>query len=101
MRKNIAYAHGGKSQVHSQAEQNIWSEATRLISNAIIYYNTFFLSQLLEQHLMHGNSNEVELIKNISPIAWQHINLHGLYRFRDMHIEMDWPTIIKNIRITL
>jgi len=101
LRKNISYAHDGKLQVHSQAEQNIWSEATRLISNAIIYYNTFFLSQLLKQHVAIGNTKNVELIKNISPIAWQHINLHGLYRFRDMQIDIEWADIVKNIKITL
>jgi TnpA family transposase len=100
LRKNVSYAHDGKFQVHSQAEQNIWSECTRLISNAIIYYNTFLLSQLLEKYQTEGNHKKVELIKGISPIAWQHINLHGLYQFRDVQVDIDWEVVIKSIKIT-
>lgn len=100
LRKNISYAHDGKFQVHSQAEQMIWSESTRLISNAIIYYNTFLLSQLLEHHLGKANHKEIEMIKKISPIAWQHINLHGIYHFRDPQFNFDWQEIINNIKIS-
>lgn len=99
LRKNISYAHDGKFQVHSQAEQIIWSESTRLISNAIIYYNTFLLSQLLKHHLEKSNHKEVEMIKGISPIAWQHINLHGIYHFHDLPFNFDWEEMIDKIRI--
>jgi len=100
LRKNISYAHDGKFQVKTQAEQLVWSECTRLIANAIIYYNSFLLSQLLEFHTKAGNEKEVELLKSISPIAWQHINLYGLYNFLQAGISINWQEIIKNIRIS-
>ena len=79
LRKNVAYAHDGKFQVHSQQEQLIWSEATRLICNAIIFYNTFLLSQLLKKQDKKSNEEEIKILTEISPIAWQHINLFCYY----------------------
>ena len=99
LRKNISYAHDGKFQVHSQAEQIVWSECTRLIANAIIFYNTYLLSQLLKKYSAEGNEKLIQIIKDVSPIAWLHINLHGLYRFRDRNVIIDWEAIIKNIKI--
>lgn len=99
LRKNVAYAHDGKFQVHSQQEQLVWSEATRLICNAIILYNTFLISQLLEQHTKTGNEKEIKILQNVSPIAWQHINLHGLYQFKKEVEPIDWKAILEQVKI--
>jgi TnpA family transposase len=32
-----AYAHSGRNRVHSQREQEIWNECSRLIGNAVVY----------------------------------------------------------------
>lgn len=99
LRKNVAYAHDGKFQVHSRQEQLIWSEATRLICNAITFYNTFLLSQLLEQHIKEGNEKEIKILQKVSPTAWQHINLHGLYQFRKEVIPIDWKAMLAKVKI--
>jgi hypothetical protein len=101
LRKNISYAHDGKFQVHSQAEQIIWSECTRLIANAIIYYNTYLLSQLLKKHSAEGNKKRLKIIRDVSPIAWLHINLHGLFRFKNVKVDIDWEKMLKNINIMI
>ena len=99
LRKNISYAHDGKFQVHSQAQQIVWSECTRLIANAIIFYNTYLLSQLLKKYSAEGNEKLIQIIKDMSPIAWLHINLHGLYRLRNRNVIIDWEAIIKDIKV--
>jgi len=99
LRKNISYAHDGKFQVHSQAEQIVWSECTRLIANAIIYYNTYLLSQLLKKHSAEGNEKLLKIIRDVSPIAWLHINLHGLFRFKNVKVDIDWEEMLKDIKI--
>ena len=101
LRKNVSYAHDSKFQVHSQAEQIVWSECTRLITNAIIYYNTYLLSQLLKKHTTAGNEKIVQIIRDVSPIAWQHINLHGLFRFKNVQGNIDWEAILKNIKVVV
>lgn len=99
LRKNVSYAHDGKIQGSTQSEQQIWSECTRLICNVIIYYNTFLLSQLLEKGIKEGKHIEVQIIRNVSPIAWQHINLYGLYQFQKTPSKIDWKEFIRKIKI--
>jgi len=99
LRKNVAYAHDDKFQVHSQAEQIVWSECSRLIANAIIYYNTYLLSQLLRKHLAEGNKKLLKTIRDVSPIAWLHTNLHGLYQFKNVKVDIDWEVMLKDIKI--
>ncbi len=81
LRKAIFYANFGKFRVRTQLEQHLWSECTRLIANSIIFYNSFVLSQLLERMESSARISEAEMIKLVSPIAWQHINLYGSYEF--------------------
>jgi TnpA family transposase len=46
MRRAISYVNSGKFRVKTEAEQQIWNECSRLIANAIIYYNTLLLSRV-------------------------------------------------------
>jgi len=79
LRKAISHEHSGKLRVDTEAEQNIWNECSRLIANAIIFYNTFLLSKLLEQMDQEKMVEKIKIIKKVSPIAWQHINLGGRF----------------------
>src|SRR5260370_6202371 len=40
----IAYVNSGKFRVRTEAEQQLWNECSRLIANAVIYYNTALLA---------------------------------------------------------
>jgi hypothetical protein len=62
-------------------EQNIWNECARFITNSIIYYQAYILSALLTQKENEGKKEEVDIIKRISPIAWQNVNLLGRFEF--------------------
>lgn len=65
----------------TEHEQQIWSECSRLIANAIIFYNAFILSKLLA-HLMAGQQDDLaEIVKRVSPVAWRHVNLGGRFEF--------------------
>lgn len=77
LRRAISHENSGKFRVETEAEQNIWNEYSRLVANPIIFYNTFFLSELLEQMEGKKKIEVIEQIKKVSPIAWQHINLTG------------------------
>ena len=47
-RRAVAYVNGGKFRVKTEGEQQIWNECSRLIANAVIYYNTLLLSRVWE-----------------------------------------------------
>lgn len=63
-------------------ENEVWNQCTRLIANAIIYYNAFIVDQAL-QALEQHNTDHLNYMKNISPIAWIHINMTGKYEFTE------------------
>ncbi len=91
LRRAIPYENAGKFKVKNEEEQQLWSECSRLIANCIIYYNANLLSKLHISINMKNNVELNEIIKNISPIAWRHVNLSGRYdfstEFADLNIE--------------
>jgi TnpA family transposase len=62
-------------------ELSAYNECNRLIANCIIYYNAKLLSNLYLAYEEQGDAENCELIKRLSPVAWQHINLMGKYEF--------------------
>lgn len=99
LRKHIFYADKGKFKVHSAQEQQIWAECARLLANAIIYYNTSLLSVLLEREEQAGNEEAIQLIKKVSPIAWQHIHIYGSYQFSMNVFDTDIEKIASDIQV--
>ena len=71
----------GKFRVKTEAEQQIWNECSRLIANAIIYYNTLLLSRVYEQKVAAGDLEAIEILKSTSPVAWRNVNLIGNFDF--------------------
>lgn len=80
-RRAIAYVNSGKFRVKTEAEQQIWNECSRLIANAVIYYNTALLSKVYTQKQTAGDQQAMDIIKGMSPVAWQHVNLFGSIEF--------------------
>ena len=83
LRRAVSHANFGKLRFKTEHEQHIWGECARLITNCIIYYNAMLLSSLLDYKEAAGDAQGAALLKHISPVAWQHINLYGRYEFRN------------------
>jgi TnpA family transposase len=81
LRRAVSYANFGKLRFQTEDEQQLWNECCRLITNCIIYYNATILSRLLAHKEAAGDAAGVALLRQISPIAWQHINFYGRYEF--------------------
>jgi TnpA family transposase len=88
-RRAIAYVNSGKFRVKTEAEQQIWNECSRLIANAVIYYNAAVLSRVFEQKQAVGDQEAMNIIKDVSPVAWQHVNLFGQFDFNQTASKVD------------
>ena len=82
LRRAVSYANFGKLRFKTEHEQQLWGECARLITNCVIYYNTMLLSDLLECKEAAGDLEGAERLKQVSPVAWQHIHFFGRYEFR-------------------
>jgi TnpA family transposase len=89
MRRAISYVNSGKFRVKTEAEQQIWNECSRLIANAIIYYNTLLLSRVYEQKLAAGDLDAIKILKGTSPVAWRDVNLIGNFDFTASSMPVD------------
>jgi Tn3 transposase DDE domain len=96
-RKN-AFVNSGKFRVKTEAEQQIWNECSRLIANAIIYYNTLLLSRVYEQKVAAGDWEAVQFLKSTSPVAWRHINLIGHFDFTTRSSPVDIEALAARYR---
>jgi len=97
LRRAVSFAGFGKIRFKTEFEQDLWSECSRLIANCIIFYNASILSGLLEHQEEAGDVLGAEATKTISPIAWQHINLHGRYEFLKHIAHLNLDVIIREL----
>ena len=67
------------------------NECSRLIADAIIYYNTAPVSQIYAQKKAVGDVAAIDILRRISPIARRHINLFGRFEFTQTgsHVDLD------------
>lgn len=93
-RRAVAFVNGGKFKVQTEAEQQVWNDCSRLIANAVIYYNTMLLSQVYERKLAAGDTDAVAAIRRMSPVAWQHVNLFGTFEFSDEEFILDMEELL-------
>lgn len=88
-RRAVAFVNGGKFRVKTEAEQQIWNECARLITNAVIYYNMALLSKVYAQKAAANDQQAMAIIRGISPVAWQHVNLFGTFEFSPTESTVD------------
>ena len=81
LRRAVASVNGNRFRGGADEEIALWNECARLLTNAIIYFNSLILSKLLECYTKKGDEEMVELIKKVSPVAWINVNLNGTYSF--------------------
>ncbi len=94
----VTHPNGGKFKGTTEYEIAIESDCSRLIANAVIYYNASMLSKLLIRFENENNQELIALVKRLSPVAWRHINLFGRYEFNSDLSVPDLDEMINNIK---
>ncbi len=97
LRRAVSYANFGRLRFKTEHEQQIWGECARLITNCIIYYNAMLLSNVLIYKERGGDAQGAALLKQVSPVAWQHINLYGRYEFSKSPEIIDFDAIVREL----
>lgn len=97
LRRMISYANFGKLRFKTEYEQQIWGECARLLTNCIVYYNMVILSELFTHSERQQDGDRMELLKLVSPIAWQHLIFHGRYEFYKAPEFIDMEAILQQL----
>ena len=97
LHRTVSYANFGKLRFKTEYEQHLWGECSRLLTNCIIAYNATILSQLRAHKERSGDAPGASLLTQVSPVAWQHINLYGRYEFRKGPEAIDLPALIQEL----
>lgn len=77
----------------------ISNECGRLLANVVIAFNSMLLSALFERYQREGNQKALARLKQISPVAWQHIHFHGHYTFRDNANPIDLGVLLAGLEV--
>jgi len=70
---------GGIIAENNRDEQRKIIKYNHLVSNCIIFYNVFHITQILQELIMEGHKIEEDTIAALSPYITQHINRFGRY----------------------
>ena len=97
MKRAVSFANFGKLRFRTEHEQHIWNECSRLLTNAILYYNASILSAYLASQENLGDPNIKERLSHISPIAWQHVNFYGRYEFNTMAESVELQALVEEL----
>lgn len=98
LRSTIAQVNG-KKELNGRTDLDvaISNHCGRLVANVVIAYNSMLLSGLLSRYLATGNEKALDLLRRISPAAWQHLHFLGHYAFRDKRQPIDLAAIVAGI----
>ena len=95
--KAVFFANNQEIQDGSREEQEIATACNVLIQNAIVLWNTLYLSQRLSGISNEDDQREMLMaITSGSLLTWQHVNLQGEYDFRQVAAN-DEPFDMKKI----
>lgn len=65
--------------VRSFKNQRYRASRLNLVVAAIIFWNTVYLERAIHALKGHGRSVDDNLLRNLSPLGWEHNNLTGDY----------------------
>ncbi|MDQ3677621.1 MAG: Tn3 family transposase [Actinomycetota bacterium] len=74
---------GNRGRVHARDPEQLQRhmDCRRLITNAIVYWNTRYIAHALETLERQGHTMRDDDIRHIHPVHFEHINPFGHYRF--------------------
>ncbi|HSX79788.1 MAG TPA: transposase, partial [Candidatus Saccharimonadia bacterium] len=97
LRRAVSYANFGRLRFKPEHAQQLWGEGARLITNCIIYDNAMLLSNVLAHKEGLGAAQVADRLKQLSPVAWQHITFFGRYEFRKSPEIIDFDAIVREL----
>ena len=97
LRRTIEKANGRNFRGTSDIQMATWNECARLLTNCVIYYNSFILNDLKAESDSRGDFERSQKLIRLSPAAWTHLNFQGRYTFLDNSLHLGIDKIAKRL----
>lgn len=81
LHRHVGFGNRGRVYARDPEQLQRHMDCRRLISNAIVYWNTRYIAHALETLDRQGHPLPDDDIRHIHPVHYEHINPYGHYRF--------------------
>ena len=95
LKRAVFFHESGEIRDRSFEAQAYRASGLNLVVSAIVYWNTVYLARAAEYLRSKGKLISDALLKHVSPLTWEHINLTGTYSWQT---EPTDPAIFKPVR---
>ncbi len=79
LKRAVFFHERGEIRDRSFDSQAYRASGLNLVVSAIVHWNTVYLSRATAHLRQQGRHIPDELLKHVSPLSWEHINLTGIY----------------------
>jgi TnpA family transposase len=79
LKRAVFFHERGEIRDRSFDSQAFRASGLNLVVSAIVHWNTVYLSRATAHLSQRGRYIPNELLKHVSPLSWEHINLTGIY----------------------
>jgi TnpA family transposase len=97
LKRAVFFHERGELRDRSFERQAFRASGLNLVVSAIVHWNTVYLDRAVAHLKMTGRNIPETLLKHISPLSWEHINLTGIYTCDAEH---QMPEGFRSLRLT-
>jgi TnpA family transposase len=92
LKRAMFFHERGEIRDRSFESQAFRASGLNLVVSAIVHWNTVYLGRAVDHLRQQGRIIRPEVLKHVSPLSWEHINLTGTYAWGEK------PTLIDGFR---
>ncbi|NBS01410.1 MAG: Tn3 family transposase, partial [Rhizobiales bacterium] len=85
LKRAVFFHERGEIRDRSFESQAFRASGLNLVVSAIVHWNTVYLDRAATHLRMAGRTIPNDLLKHVSPLSWEHINLTGIYTWDSEH----------------
>jgi len=89
LKRAVFFHERGEIRDRSFESQAFRASGLNLVVSAIIHWNTVYLGRAVDHLRRHGRIIRPEVLKHVSPLSWEHINLTGTYAWGEQPVLVD------------
>jgi TnpA family transposase len=93
LKRAVFFHKRGEIRDRSFESQAFRASGLNLVVSAIVHWNTVYLGRAVDHLRRQGRVIRPEVLKHVSPLSWEHINLTGTYALGDK------PSLVDGFRL--